>query len=405
MDTTTRLLSNTEKLLYVTDRDPVVMVRGAGMYLWDASGKRYLDFLGGWAVDCLGHSPKVLHRALHRQSRTLVNASPSFYNRPMLELAGLITHLSGLDRVFFCSTGAEANESAIKLARKYGALNKSGAYEIISTSHGFHGRTLATMAATGKESWRTLFEPKPAGFLHVPFNDVDAMKKAVTPNTVAVIVEPIQGEGGVNEATPQYLNDLRRLCTENQILLILDEIQTGIGRTGSMFAAEQYKVKPDIMTLGKGLGSGFPVAAMLCTEELNIFEPGDQGGTYTGQPLAMTAALSVVTNVLKAGLPANALRMGEQITSVLRRLSSVFPLTDIRGQGLLLAFDTLTDTAQALKAECFRRGLIVNAPGPRTVRLVPPLIVRPKHIQEMEEVLSGALSAVFGGSHPENVQV
>ncbi len=306
--------------------------------------------------------------------------------------------------MFFCSTGAEANESAIKLARKYGVLKKDGAYEVISTSHGFHGRTLATMAATGKEAWRTLFEPKPIGFVHVPFNDINAIKNAVTPNTAAVIVEPIQGEGGVNEASPQYLIDLRRLCTENRVLLILDEIQTGIGRTGSMFAAEQYGIEPDIMTLGKGLGGGFPVAAMLCTEELNIFEPGDQGGTYTGQPLAMAAALSVVTNVLETGLPANALRMGEQIKSVLRRLSSRFPLTDIRGRGLLLAFDTPPDTAQTLKAECFRRGLIVNTPSPRTVRLVPPLIVRSKHIREMERILSEALYAMFGEAEPECMQ-
>ncbi len=384
------------RLLYVTDRDPVIMKCGSGMYLWDTSGKRYLDFLGGWAVNSLGHSPEVISSALQKQAVTLVNASPSFYNEPMLEFARLLTEVSCMDRVFFCSTGAEANESAIKLARKFGAVYRAGAYEIITAEHGFHGRTLATMSASGKSAWKDLYEPKVPGFIHVPFNDLSAVKAAVGANTCAIMLEPTQGEGGVHPAESMYLSQLRDLCDREGILLILDEVQTGIGRTGTMFAYEQSGIEPDILTLGKGIGGGFPLAAMLAKERLNIFEKGDQGGTYTGQPLAMAVGAAVVGAVRDNRLADNARRMGELIVAGLRELSGDFPLTDIRGSGLLLAFDLTTPVAEELRSACFRRGLIINAPQPATIRLVPPLIVEEPHIRQMFDVLREGLAELFG---------
>jgi len=389
------LLAFRQHLLHVTDRDPVVMARGERMYLWDTSGTRYLDFLGGWAVNALGHSPKIIHDALCEQAGRLVNASPTFYNTPMLELAHLLTETSCLDRVFFCSTGAEANESAIKLARKYGAVSKDGAYQIITTEKGFHGRTLATMAATGKAAWRGLFEPEMEGFVHVPFDDVGAVERAISKETVAFMVEPIQGEGGVNVPSPSYLKEVRELCDRHGILLILDEVQTGIGRTGTMFAYEQAGIEPDIMTLGKGLGGGFPVAAMLAKEHLNIFETAEQGGTFTGQPLAMAVALAVVSHIREEHLCENARAMGEEIRRVLAELARDFPIHSIRGTGLLIGFDLGKPLAQAVKSACFTRGLILNTPGPQSVRLVPPLIVSTEHIAEMAEILRAALSDTF----------
>jgi len=382
-------------LLYVTDRDPLVMHRGAGMYLWDTTGKRYLDFLGGWAVNSLGHSPELIRRVLAEQAATLVNASPSFLNEPMLRFAKLLTGMTCMDRVFFCSTGAEANESAIKLARKYGAVSRGGAYEIITTDHGFHGRTLATMAASGKAAWAQLFEPKVPGFIKVPFNDISAIRSALTGKTCAAMIEPTQGEGGVHPAGRNYLSDLRSLCADEGILLILDEVQTGLGRTGTMFAYEQYDIEPDILTLGKGLGGGFPVAAMLAKERLNIFRKGEQGGTYTGQPLAMAVGEAVVSAIRDRALADNARNMGELILRELRTLSADFPLRDIRGRGLLLAFDLDRPVAEALRVAALARGLIINAPGPETIRLVPALIVEEAHVQEMIGLLRAALAELY----------
>jgi len=365
------------------------------MYLWDTTGRRYLDFLGGWAVNSLGHSPELIARVLAEQASTLVNASPSFFNEPMLRFAKLLIEISCMDRVFFCSTGAEANESAIKLARKYGAVSRNGAYEIITTDHGFHGRTLATMAASGKAAWAQLFEPKVPGFIKVPFNEISAIRSALTGNTCAVMLEPTQGEGGVHPASRQYLSDLRSLCDDEGVLLILDEVQTGLGRTGSMFAYEQYNIEPDILTLGKGLGGGFPVAAMLAKERLNIFRKGEQGGTYTGQPLAMAVGEAVVSNIRDRALAENARRMGEHILRELHALAADYPLQDIRGRGLLLAFDLDLPAAEALRIAALARGLIINAPGPATIRLVPPLIVEEVHVKEMTGILRAALAELY----------
>ena len=384
-----------QSILFTTVRPDVIMERGHGMYLWDTTGKQYLDFIGGWAVTCLGHCPPVITKALEQQSLELVNASPSFYNKPMIQFAKMLTKSSCFNRVFFASSGAEANEGAIKLARKYGSLYHNGAYEIITTINSFHGRTLATMSATGKKKWESLFEPKVSGFKHIPLNDIDALSKAINPNTCAIMLEPIQGEGGVFEVEETYIKTLRKICDDKGILLIFDEVQTGIGRTGTLFAYEHYGIEPDIMTLAKGIGGGFPLSALLVKEKFNIFEAGDQGGTYSGQPLAMAVGMAVVKEVIEKGLAANAQVQGNTILKKLNKLKIEFNLKDIRGRGLLIAFDLPTAKGSEISSECFKEGLIINSPQPSTIRLMPPLIVTEKEIDDMLQILSTVLERVL----------
>lgn len=395
-DTRELLAEAKRSILFTTVRPEVVMEKGEGLYLWDTDGKKYLDFVGGWAVTSLGHSPAVIAKALARQSKVLVNASPSFLNIPMIEYARLLVNRSCFDRVFFASSGAEANEGAIKLARKYGSLYRDGAFEIITTVNSFHGRTLATMSATGKKKWKTLFEPKVPGFIHVPLNDFAALKAAVNSRTCAVMLEPIQGEGGVFEVDFDYIRQLRQLCDEQGILLIFDEVQTGLARTGKLFAYQHYGVEPDVMTLAKGIGGGFPLAALLVKERFNIFEAGDQGGTYSGQPLAMAVGLAVMQEVLEKNLVDNAAMQGEYIQKKLRELAARFQLTNIRGKGLLLAFDLPTEQGAEVVAACLRQGLLVNSPQPATIRLMPALIVNTAEIDWMTEILANVLQEVLG---------
>ena len=374
-------------LLTTAVRPDIVMESGQGLHLTDTAGNTYLDFVGGWAVNSLGHSPDILVSAIADQAQTLINASPSFYNRPMMEFAERLVGTTCLDRVFFTSTGAEANEGAIKLARKYGQKKKKGAFEIITTMKGFHGRTLATMAATGKPEWQTLFGPESPGFKKAKFNNADSVKSLVTENTCAVMIEPVQGEGGVIPATKAFIRGLRRICDEKNILLIFDEIQTGMGRTGTLFAYEHYGVEPDIMTLGKGIGGGFPLSAMLAKESLNIFDPGDQGGTYTAQPLAMAAGLTVLNALLDRDIPAHAKRMGQFITERLTELSTTHEVENIRGQGLLIAFDLAQTQGADLVAACLENGLLINAPKEKSIRLMPPLVVTETQISQMFDIL------------------
>ena len=395
-DTRELLAEAKRSILFTTVRPEVVMEKGEGLYLWDTDGKKYLDFVGGWAVTSLGHSPAVIAKALARQSKVLVNASPSFLNIPMIEYARLLVNRSCFDRVFFASSGAEANEGAIKLARKYGSLYRDGAFEIITTVNSFHGRTLATMSATGKKKWENLFEPKVPGFIHVPLNDFAALKAAVNSRTCAVMLEPIQGEGGVFEVDFDYIRQLRQLCDEQGILLIFDEVQTGLARTGKLFAYQHYGVEPDVMTLAKGIGGGFPLAALLVKERFNIFEAGDQGGTYSGQPLAMAVGLAVMQEVLEKNLADNAAMQGEYIQKKLREIAARFRLTNIRGKGLLLAFDLPTEQGAEVVAACLRQGLLVNSPQPATIRLMPALIVNTAEIDWMTEILANVLQEVLG---------
>ncbi len=383
-----------ESILFTANRPEFVMQYGKGMYLFDTLGKKYLDFIGGWAVNCLGHSSPVITQALCKQAVELINCSPSFYNKPMLEFAKLLTDISCFDRVFFINSGAEANEGAIKLARKYGAKQKNGAYEIITTINGFHGRTLATMSASGKKNWDNLFNPKVDGFIHVPFNDIQSIEEAVTSNTCAIMIEPVQGEGGVNIADKEYIKAIRKLCDEKNILLIFDEIQTGVGRCGTMFAYQQYEIEPDIMTLAKGIGGGYPLAAVLAKEYLNIFEAGDQGGTYSSQPLGMSVGYAVVHEVSVNKLYEHANEMGIYIIMQLQTIAEQYHLSNIRGKGLLIAFDLEGDQAVELVNLCLEQGLIINAPKPHIIRLIPPLIVTKHEIDNMIVLLKKCLGAL-----------
>ncbi|SFF11201.1 acetylornithine/N-succinyldiaminopimelate aminotransferase [Paenibacillus algorifonticola] len=380
-----------QSILFTAKRPELVMDRGEGMYLWDTDGKAYLDFSGGWAVTSLGHSPKVLQAAIAKQAGQLVHASPGFYNKPMIEFSKLMTDISGFDKIFFASSGSEANESAIKLARKHGAKNLSGAYEIITLTNSFHGRTLAMMSATGKAQWESLYAPKVPGFKHVPINDFDACFAAISDRTCAIMLELVQGEGGVYSVDAPYLQALRKACDVYGILLIFDEIQTGLGRTGKMFASEHYGVKPDVMTLAKGIGGGFPLSAMLTTNEYDLFEPGDQGGTYTGNPLAMAAGMAVVQEILRLDLPTNAMLMGQTIKEQLASLAEKYAISAIRGKGLLLGFSVPEGTAAALAADCMEQGLIINAPNASTIRLMPSLTVTETEIDEMLLMLERSL--------------
>jgi acetylornithine/N-succinyldiaminopimelate aminotransferase len=395
MSTSQLLDAANKRLLYVTDRPPVVMQRGEGMYLFDTEGKRYLDFVGGWAVTALGHCPPVLIKALKEQAEILINCSPAFFNPGMIAFAELLVRHSCFDRAWFGNTGAEVNEAAIKMARKYGTLHKKGAYEIITTDHSFHGRTLATMSATGKPQWEPLFEPKAGGFIHVPFNDLPAIQKTLNEKTIAMMLELIQGEGGVNIADPAYIQGIRKLCDEQGILMIVDEVQTGLGRCGTLFAYEQYGVEPDIMTLAKGIGGGYPLAAMLAKETFCCFAAGDHGGTYGGNSLSMAVGMAVVEEIITRDLSSYAVKMGDYIKDQLRAVASRFDLSNIRGRGLLLAFDLPGEEGKEIVNKALAKGLLLNSPQPASIRLMPPLIVEKGHADDMITILRAVLEEVL----------
>jgi acetylornithine/N-succinyldiaminopimelate aminotransferase len=381
----------TEHLMHVSTKPPIVMARGQGVELFDVEGRRYLDFVAGWAVDCLGHAPRAVAEALAAQAATLVNASPSYWNAPQIAFARRLTAATGLDQAWFGSTGAEVNEGAVKLARKWGRLHRRGAFEVITTLNSFHGRTLAMMAATGKPQWQTLFPPAVPGFVHVPFDDLDAVRAAVSDRTVAVMVEPVQGEGGAVPASDDYLRGLRALCDAHGLLLILDEVQTGYGRTGAMFACQRVGIRPDVLTLAKGIGAGFPLSALLARREVCVFEPGDQGGTYSGQPLAMAVGLAVLDELERRRLPEHAAEVGGYLRSGLDALARDGLVTGVRGAGLLLAFDAVRRTGAEVVAAGLARGLLLNSPRPQAVRLMPPLVVERAHVDEALAILRDVL--------------
>lgn len=381
-----------DALMDITARPQVVFVRGKGSYLWDDSGKRYLDFVQGWAVNCLGHSPDAIADALAVQSAALLTPSPAFYNAPSLNLAKALIEKSCFDQMFFANSGAEANEGAIKLARKYGSLHKNGAHEIITFEGGFHGRTLATMSASGKKAFEPLFEPKVSGFRKARLNDLDSVKALITPSTVAVMLEPIQGEAGVWPATDQFLRELRALTGEHRLLLILDEIQTGVGRTGKLFHYEHAEIEPDIMTLGKGIGGGVPLAVLLATEKASCFAHGDQGGTFNGNPLMCAAGLAVLEQVSKPEFLKAASDAGQLLASELQKLSARHGLGEVRGRGLLLALDLKLPIGASIVAQAFQRGLLLNSPQPDALRFMPALNVSRAEIAEMIECLDAIMT-------------
>ena len=381
-----------DALMNITARPPTVFVKGEGAYLWDDTGKRYLDFMQGWAVNCLGHSPAVVADALAAQAKQLLTPSPAFFNGPSLELAKALTAISCFDQVFFANSGAEANEGAIKLARKYGSLHKNGAYEIISFVGGFHGRTLATMSASGKKAFEPLFEPKVTGFPKAQLNDLDSVKQLISDKTVAVMLEPIQGEAGVWPATDQFLRELRALTNEHGLLLIVDEIQTGMGRTGKLFHYEHAGIEPDIMTLGKGIGGGVPLAALLATEHAACFEHGDQGGTFNGNPLMCAAGLAVLEQVAAPDFLKSAADVGLFLESELQKLSARHGLGEVRGRGLLLALDLKLPIGASIVAQAFADGVLLNSPQPDALRFMPALNVTRAEITEMIDCLDAILT-------------
>lgn len=360
-------------LMPVTPRPNQVFVRGQGNWLWDESGRRYLDWLQGWAVNALGHCPPEVTRALQDQSHRLLTPSPALHNAPALALAAQLRDLSGFDQVVFGSTGAEANEVAIKLARKWGALNKRGAHEIVTFAQGFHGRNLAAMAASGKPSWERLFLPRMPGFVKAKLNDLDSVRALLSPRTAAVMLEPVQGEAGVHPASPAFLQGLRSLCDEQQILLIFDEVQTGCGRLGELFAFEYFGVRPDIMTLGKGLGGGVPLSAVLAMRHCSVLEYGDHGGTHAGNPLMCAVGASVLQTLAQPAFLSQVRERGAQLKLGLQRLSAQFGLGEVRGMGLLLALELGSDRALDLVQICQQRGLLINAPRPHCLRFMPAL--------------------------------
>ncbi len=380
-----------DALMDVTVRPPAVFVRGEGSFLWDDTGKRYLDFIQGWAVNCLGHSPPVVVEALAEQAKLLLTPSPALYNAPSLKLAKALVDHSCFDRVFFANSGAEANEGAIKLARKFGALHRHGAHEIITFEGGFHGRTLATMSASGKKAFEPLFEPKVSGFPKAQLNDLASVKRLINDKTVGVMLEPIQGEAGVWPATDQFVRDLRTLTKEHGLLLILDEIQTGIGRTGTLFHYQHADIAPDIMTLGKAIGGGVPLAALLATEAASCFEHGDQGGTFNGNPLMCAAGLAVLQQVSRPEFLKSVVDTGLFLASELQRISARHGLGEVRGQGLLLALDLKRPIAASIVAKAFEGGLLLNAAQPDALRLMPALNVTRAEIAEMIDGLDAIL--------------
>ena len=381
-----------DALMEITSRPPTVFVRGEGSLLWDDSGKRYLDFVQGWAVNSLGHSPPVIADALAAQAKLLLTPSPAFYNGPSLELAKALTDQSCFDQVFFTNSGAEANEGAIKLARKYGALHRNGAYEIITFAGGFHGRTLATMSASGKKAFEPLFEPKVSGFPKASLNDLDSVKRLISDKTIGVMLEPIQGESGVWPASDEFLQALRALTKEHGLLLILDEIQTGMGRTGKLFHYEHAGIEPDIMTLGKGIGGGVPLAALLATNKASCFAHGDQGGTFNGNPLMCAVGLAVLAAVSQPAFLKSAVEAGLFLESELQRLSARHGLGEVRGRGLLLALDLKHPIGASIVAQALADGLLLNSPQPDALRFMPALNVSREEIAEMIDGLDAILT-------------
>ena len=373
----------------------VTLVRGEGAMVWDEAGREYLDFIAGWAACSLGHCHPVIVEALREQSERLILASLDVYTIPQIELAELLTSSSGLAKVFFCNSGAEANEGAVKLARKYGKLHLNGAYEVISALKSFHGRTLAMVAATGKPEYQAPFTPLPEGFSHVPFNDVAALRAAVRERTCAILLEPIQGEGGVNVPAENYLKEVRALCDERGILLILDEIQTGCGRTGTLWAHEVSGIRPDIMTVGKGLGGGIPIAALLANDRAACFGPGDHGSTFGGNPLCCAVAAAVFRFIVKEDLPGNATRVGSYFRERLLGLQEEWDVVkEVRGRGLLLAMEFTKPVALAMAKACRERGLLLNPIPPQTIRFMPPLIISPQDVDQAIVILDAAIRQI-----------
>ncbi len=380
--------------MHLVNRQPVVIERGEGVRVWDVDGREYLDFTAGWAVVNLGHAHPAVTAAVQYQATMLLQTSNQFYTVPQLELAEALVENCGLDKVFFCNSGAEANEGAVKLAKKYGRLHRDGAQEVITMLNSFHGRTLAMAAATGQPAYQERWKPLTPGFVNVPFDDLEAVKQATTSATAAVMVEPVQGEGGVNVPTEGYLKGLREWCDANGLLLIFDEIQTGMGRLGTLFGHQSFDVEPDVMTLAKALGNGVPVGAFLCKDSCDVLEPGDHGSTFGGNALATAAANATVRYMIENDVPGHAKRVGEYMRSALEAFMATHQpaVVNVRGMGLLLALQFDDTIAAKVVAASNEEGLLLNPVRPDAIRFMPPLIVTEAEVDEAMAKLDRGLA-------------
>ncbi|ACV61489.1 acetylornithine and succinylornithine aminotransferase [Desulfofarcimen acetoxidans DSM 771] len=377
-------------------RLPMALVKGEGVKVWDADGNEYLDFIAGLAVNSLGHCHPAVTEAIARQACALMHCSNIYWIEPQVKLARLLAENSDLDKVFFCNSGAEANEGAIKLARKYAKQHLgSGKYEIITALNSFHGRTLAAITATGQAKYQQGLEPLPAGFKYVPFGNIEALKEAVGPHTCAVMLEPVQGEGGVNLAAQEYWNQVQELCSEEGLLLILDEVQCGLGRTGKFLAYMHYGLKPDIVTLAKALGGGFPIGAMMAVEKVaSAFQPGDHAATFGGNPLASAAALAAMNTMLNEGIILNAEKVGNYFKHKLTELAAKYPvISEVRGLGLMLGAQ-LTVPGADIVSYCQQKGLLINCANGNVLRFIPPLIITESDVDKVVNLLDEALGKI-----------
>ena len=378
--------------MFTVRRQPVVIARGEGTRAWDVDGKEYLDFCAGWAVNNLGHCHPAITQAIVEQASTLLQTSNQFYTLPQLHLAQLLVENSAMDKVFFSNSGAEANEGAMKLARKYGKKNRDGAYEVITAYSSFHGRTMGMVAATGQPHYQEAWKPLTPGFVHVDFNDFEAIVEATTDRTAAVFLEPVQGEGGVNIPDDDYLPRVREWCDSQGLLLVLDEIQTGLGRLGTLFGYEAFGVEPDAMTLAKGLGGGVPIGAFMSKDSCMSLEPGDHGSTFGGNALTTAAAHASTKFIIDNDIPANAVAMGERLMGALNQLRGEFSsISDVRGKGLLVALEFDDNISGRLVAQCNEEGLLLNPVKPNAIRFMPPLNITPEEVDQGVERLESAL--------------
>ena len=381
--------------MFTVRRQPVVIERGEGTRAWDVDGKEYLDFCAGWAVNNLGHCHPAITQAIVEQASTLLQTSNQFYTLPQLHLAQLLVDNSALDKVFFSNSGAEANEGAVKLARKYGKKNRDGAYEVITAYSSFHGRTMGMVAATGQPHYQEAWQPLTPGFVHVDFNDFEAIVEATNDRTAAVFLEPVQGEGGVNIPDDDYLPRVREWCDSQGLLLVLDEIQTGLGRLGTLFGYESFGIEPDAMTLAKGLGGGVPIGAFMSKEHCMSLEPGDHGSTFGGNALTTAAAHASTKFIIDNDIPANAVAMGERLMGALNQLRGEFSsISDVRGKGLLVALEFDDNISPRVVAQCNEEGLLLNPVKPNAIRFMPPLTVTPEEVDQGVERLESALRKI-----------
>ena len=376
-------------------RQPVTFVRGKGTRVWDSDGKSYLDLVAGIAVNVLGHCHPAIVEAVQQQVTQLVHVSNLYYNTRQIELAEQLGKLSNGMRSFFSNSGAEANEGAIKLARKYGRIHKEGAYEIISMDRSFHGRTLATTAATGQAFYQATWVPIPEGFKQVPYNDLQALKKATGENTVAILLEAVQGEGGIWPGDKEFIQGVRDWCDERNLVMICDEVQAGMGRTGKFFSWEHYGIIPDIVTMAKGLAGGVPIGAMLTGSRSDVFVAGDHGTTFGGNPIACAAGIATIKTILDENLLDNAAKMGEYCHSKFKQFCEKYSFLDSpRGIGLMQAVNVKHDLAPTIVQQALEHGLLVNALGTNTLRMVPPLNISKREVDKATDLLDKALSDV-----------